>query len=95
MSSLPKMIFAASTGAVLAFACTVGTGMDDVAKADTAQPVVAASSQVVLEVSYDLSGVLCVDEGHRPSNNCCPDGFTEVGVNARGGGAAAVVCLQE
>ena len=34
MSSLPKMIFAACTGAVLAFACTVGTGMDDVAKAD-------------------------------------------------------------
>ena len=95
MSSLPKMIFAASTGAVLAFACTVGTGMDDVAKADTAQPAVASSAQVVLEISYDPNGVVCVDDGNRPSNNCCPDKFTEVGVNARGGGAAAVVCLQD
>mgnify|MGYP001209605335 CR=1 FL=1 len=94
MSNLPKLIFAASTGAVLAFACTVGTGMDDVAKADTAQPAVAASSQVVLELSYDSSGVGCVDDGNRPSNDCCPNGFSEVGVNARGGGGAAVVCLQ-
>ncbi len=95
MSSLPKMIFAACTGAVLAFACTVGTGMDDVAKADTADPAVAASTQVALEISYDRSGVVCVDAGHRPSNNCCPEGFSEVGVNGRGGGTEAVVCLQD
>ena len=95
MRKLPTVITSACAGAALAFACTVGGGLGDTAQAQDEEAAVV-SAGLVLELSYDANGVACLDAAsNRPINNCCPEGFSEVGVNARGGPEAATVCYKE
>lgn len=95
MRNLPTVIASACAGAVLAFACTVGGGLDDTAQAEDTDPVVV-SPGVVLELSYSVNGQVCFDsETNRPINNCCPEDFLELGLNVRGGGEPSTVCWKE
>ena len=86
--SLPSVLF----GAVIAFACTVGTGKDDTASAQAT----GGGGRAVVELYSDFDGDGCASEAswriHNNSGACdCPSGFSPVGIS----GESETVCLED
>ena len=86
--SLPSVLF----GAVIAFACTVGTGKDDTASAQAT----GGGGRAVVELYSDFDGDHCIGGVQYWSvngGNCdCPSGFSPVGTATS---AEYTVCLED
>jgi len=89
--SLPSVLF----GAVIAFACTVGTGKDDTASAQST----GGGGRAVVELYVDGDGDACssnnINDWSVNGGNCdCPSGFSPVGTMFNDG-ISHTVCLED
>jgi hypothetical protein len=88
--SLPSVLF----GAIIAFACTVGTGKDDTASAQATGGVGRAVVELYTDVNGDsCSGTYAVQQWSVNGGDCdCPSGFSPVGTATS---TQNTVCLED
>ena len=97
--SLPSALF----GAVIAFACTVGSGNDDTAIAQSGGDDTATAQSsggggravVTLYIDADNDRCEYVDYWAVNGGDCdCPSGFSTVGMTRQATGSEHTVCLE-